>query len=325
MTLKIFLIKLTRKIYSYFFLKPYVFAEDYRYVKHFGQEANDLVLSKMKTGAPILVGKFGTIELDALEQYNSYKYQNYDMSTVLDIIKCKYPCYNREEFYMEGLCSNAGFFPNSSDLLKSFYDEYIQSMKQLDVLGSYIYQEKYFFHLFPNADLINIDGYLYPFFYKNPWTKHLKGKRVLVVHPFQREIEAQYKKRKQIWGEIADDILPDFKLITYKSVQSILDSETPYSTWFHALNQMKHDIANIEFDIALVGCGAYGLPLASFCKLLGKQAIHLAGSTQILFGILGKRWLDNPKFLPYFNEHWIHPYEDSKPKRANTIENGCYW
>ena len=46
----------------------------------------------------------------------------------------------------------------------------------------------------------------------------------------------------------------------------------------------------IDFDVAIIGCGAYGFPLAAKLKQAGKQAIHLAGATQLLFGIKGKRW-----------------------------------
>jgi glycerol-3-phosphate dehydrogenase len=50
-----------------------------------------------------------------------------------------------------------------------------------------------------------------------------------------------------------------------------------------------------DYDVALIGCGAYGLPLASHVKRKGKQSIHLGGGLQLLFGIKGKRWDDNPE------------------------------
>ena len=51
-----------------------------------------------------------------------------------------------------------------------------------------------------------------------------------------------------------------------------------------------------RFDIAIIGCGAYGLPLAAKLKKEGRQAIHLAGVTQLMFGIKGKRWEENEAF-----------------------------
>lgn len=54
---------------------------------------------------------------------------------------------------------------------------------------------------------------------------------------------------------------------------------------------MKKKISTIDFDIASIGCGAYGLPLAGFImEELHKKAIYMGGGTQWLFGIKGRRW-----------------------------------
>ena len=57
-----------------------------------------------------------------------------------------------------------------------------------------------------------------------------------------------------------------------------------------------------------------------------KIAIHLAGWTQKLFGIYGKRWVqDQPEFSKYINQYWVRPSEDEKPEGAQKVEGGCYW
>lgn len=152
----------------------------------------------------------------------------------------------------------------------------------------------------------------------------LSGKKVLVVHPFSEDIESQYKKhRKDIWQE--PNVLSEFELITYKSVQSMLGIKTPYESWFDALKKMENDISMLDFDIAIIGCGAYGMPLAAFVKSMGKQAIHLAGWTQVLFGIIGTRWLNNPRVSSMMPPYWIHPSNKNIPSEAKRIENGAYW
>lgn len=196
-------------------------------------------------------------------------------------------------------------------------------MSNIDVLGSYLYGEYFFRKELEHAKKVNLNGFYAPFFYKNPWTKALKGKKVLVIHPFDSEIQYQYKKREHIWND--PEILPEFTLITYKSIVSILGIQTPYNTWFDALKKMQNDICQIDFDIAIIGCGAYGMPLAAFVKNIGKQAIHLAGWTQILFGIMGKRWEENSEILKYTNKYWIRPFPQNVPQNSNEIENGCYW
>lgn len=149
-----------------------------------------------------------------------------------------------------------------------------------------------------------------------------KHKKVLVIHPFEETIKSQYQKRELLFDN--KDTLPEFELKTLKSVQSLADNKNlPYSDWFEALDYMKNQISQIDFDIAVIGCGAYGIFLADYVKSLGKKAVHLGGATQLLFGIIGKRWEDEYKMT--FNENWVRPSALDKPKGAEKVEGGCYW
>ncbi len=85
------------------------------------------------------------------------------------------------------------------------------------------------------------------------------------------------------------------------------------------------DISRTDFDIAILGCGAYGFPLAAEIKRMNKQAIHLGGATQIWFGIKGKRWDKELPIRNLYNDYWVKPSEDEKPKYASGVEGGCYW
>jgi hypothetical protein len=77
--------------------------------------------------------------------------------------------------------------------------------------------------------------------------------------------------------------------------------------------------------VALLGCGAYGLPLAAAIKRSGRQAIHLGGALQVLFGIRGRRWEQIPKIAALMNDHWIRPSEAETPVSAVRVDQGCYW
>lgn len=149
----------------------------------------------------------------------------------------------------------------------------------------------------------------------------------MVVHPFVDSIRYQYEhNRDKLFGN--PDVLPEFKeLLTVKAVQTISDQQDErFDTWFDALQFMKDEISKLDFDIALIGCGAYGMCLAAHVKRMGKQAVHLAGWTQMLFGVYGERWIkDQPQYSKYINEYWIRPLESEKPKGAEKVENGCYW
>ncbi len=88
---------------------------------------------------------------------------------------------------------------------------------------------------------------------------------------------------------------------------------------------MEDEIDKHDYDIALIGCGAYGFPLAAHVKRRGKKAVHLAGTLQLLFGIIGSRWEHDELYNQLFNEYWCRPNENEKPQTANHVENGCYW
>lgn len=73
-------------------------------------------------------------------------------------------------------------------------------------------------------------------------------------------------------------------------------------------------------------------------KNAGKQAIHLGGATQLLFGIKGYRWENNypTKIATFFNDAWTRALAEETPKNAGTVEKvllvkrekmGCrrYW
>lgn len=199
-------------------------------------------------------------------------------------------------------------------------------MKQIDILSSYLYYEKYV-ERYLNCQRVDLDGFYAPFMWENPWSKQLKDKKVLVVHPFVDSIRHQYENnRERLFAN--PDVLPEFKeLLTIKAVQTIADQKDErFKTWFDALDYMKAEISKVDFDIALIGCGAYGMCLAAHVKRMGKQAIHLAGWTQMLFGVYGNRWLnDQSQFSKYINDYWIRPLDSEKPKGLEKVENGCYW
>lgn len=298
------------------------------YVDLKDQEANDYVyhfLTKISPSNGGVISKFGTIELSNIIAYH-FEVNHWNKEYFHDILNYKTSFDFKST--IKSLCSNAGFFPNDVRLGEKYYLRMLSDMKEIDILGSYIYQEKYVNQFLTGVKKrINLEGYYAPFLWKNPWTRILKGKRVLVVHPFTESIRYQYEhNREKIWQD--PNVLPEFKeLLTIKAVQSIADAkEQPYKDWFEALKYMEDEISKLDFDIALIGCGAYGMCLAAHVKRMGKIAVHLAGWTQMLFGVYGNRWLkDQPEYSKFINEYWIRPNENERPMGAEKVEGGCYW
>ncbi len=121
-------------------------------------------------------------------------------------------------------------------------------------------------------------------------------------------------------------VLPKFKSFeTIRAMQTIAGTDSNFTDWFEALNAMKSEMDKKDFDVVIIGCGAYGFPLAAHAKRIGKKAIHLGGPTQMLFGIKGKRWVENDDFKTIINKYFVFPDSDVTIKNASKVEDGCYW
>lgn len=297
------------------------------YVDLKDQDANNYIYNYINNNfnKGIMLSKFGTTELENIVAFY-FEHHKWTKIYFIDILNHNATFGVKNNFYK--LCQLSGFFPYDINLCKKYYNRMLEDIPEIDILGSYIYQEKYVKRFLSGIKKrVNLNGFYAPFMWKNPWTRVLKGKRVLVVHPFVESIRYQYENnRTKLWDN--PDVLPEFKeLLTLKAVQSIADAkEQPYKDWFEALKYMEDEISKLDFDIAIIGCGAYGMCLAAHVKRMGKVAIHLAGWTQMLFGVYGNRWLkDQPEYSKFINKYWIRPNNNERPQGAEKVENGCYW
>jgi hypothetical protein len=192
-------------------------------------------------------------------------------------------------------------------------------------------REQYLISLSRRTPLFTSLENLEPFFSFLPWTKAFEGKRILIIHPFINTIKIQLKKTSiELFPGVQNGLLPVATYILYKPIVSYGDSVfTDYNNWLDALNMMKQEIENLDFDVAIVAAGAYGLPLGAFIKGMGKIAIHLAGASQLLFGIIGSRWSNSERYKTLFNANWIVPlksdYNDSVKQSFQKREGGGYW
>jgi hypothetical protein len=241
--------------------------------------------------------------------------------------------YNYPPLLKKKLSDLSGVFPTDENSIKKFSNIYSQALLAADVLGVRTDpDEKKFWSMESKI----ISGYklnptfvdlncLSPLTSVDPWTTCLEGKKVLIIHPFIKSIKRQLKKRTLLFKNslFSKDFNPSF----IKAIQSLADNKSSirYKSWFAALEFMKGEIRKHDFDIALIGAGAYGLPLAHECLKLGKKAIHVGGALQLFFGIKGKRFVENTETLKLINRHWIFPLKEEIPVGADKVENGCYW
>lgn len=290
--------------------------------------ASDALAGLLAAEKPCMVARFGSTELNLWTNIRGIRGRTH---SVLGFIRGEEPqwWWNRQGQEQMRTCS--GFFPVDEDSLFAFADLMDRDLAELDLLASWRPEERFLdLSGIPKIPLV----YMEPFWSERPWTRLLEGKKVLVVHPFAEAIEAQYARRELLFRR--PDILPLFALRTVRAVQSLGGGDGTYSDWFSALDAMKRQMDAVDYDIALIGCGAYGFPLAAHAKRTGHQAVHLGGSLQLLFGIKGARWED-PRYgvkewgLPegfypaLFNGNWIRPGEADRPAVADQVENACYW
>ena len=274
------------------------------------EEAGKWLSDWIEKGIPFMAGRFGSVELNAM----------------VVIEKKGKSGLKAQKLAFEELNINAGFFPNDITLMGDFCEQMYSACKSLDLLGTWSkYMEDYVVEKYCKECLCVPLISLEPWYTEIPWTRALKGKKVLVIHPFEKTIQKQYKNRDKLFPET--EILPEFeKLYTLKAVQTVAEEKDErFKNWFEALEWMYQEAMKIDFDIAIIGCGAYGFPLAARIKKAGKQAVHMGGATQILFGIKGKRWDKHPVIGKLYNEFWVRPDESETPQSAKKIEQGCYW
>lgn len=226
---------------------------------------------------------------------------------------------------LERIMQLSGFFPADRAALNQFTRLYLECCPDIDLLGvwnillqSYLADE-----CTTNAVLAELRMFE-PYYFEHPWTAALQGRKVVVIHPFARTIESQYQKRKNLFTN--PYVLPAFELRTVKAVQTLAgEKDERFTTWFEALDYMYEECMKEDFDVALIGCGAYGFPLAAKIKRAGKQAVHIGGSLQLLFGIKGSRWDNHEIISKLYNDAWVRPSETEKIKKSEAVEKSCYW
>jgi len=162
------------------------------------------------------------------------------------------------------------------------------------------------------------------------WLPALDKKKVLIISPFEKSIQIQFPKRKKLFttsAKFPNFNYPEFDMQILKCPNTIKGNDPyPDEDWEKTFRTLCEKINNLDFDIAILGCGSYGMSLAHHIKKIGKSSLYAGSHTQLMFGIKGKRWdiPGNPN-RSYWNEYWKWPEDDETPKSYKKVENGCYW
>jgi len=276
------------------------------------EDSAKLIYDGIMGDKPFLACRFGSVELELLV---SELFEEGGKAGAL-----------KENAERGAIYTNAGFFPRGDiSALKKFAALLKESTALADFIGVwYNPMEDYVIERFAGERTsAGVLRGIEPWYSSFKWTAALKDKKVIVIHPFADTITAQYARKDKLFS---DGTLPEFSLTTIKAVQTIGDEKDDrFTDWLSALDYMYNKAMDIDFDVAIVGCGAYGMPLAAKIKAGGKKAVHMGGATQLLFGIKGRRWDNHPVIKQLYNEYWARPSASEVPPSASRVENGCYW
>ena len=282
-----------------------------------GQEVSDTISEAIIGNKPFVLSRFGSEEIKWYVQYKLLS-RSYP-SRIYSYITCKADTWKRESRIIDNLTLQ----PKSLAMTEAFVQAMDNALPEIDLLGSWLKLEQS-----PEVQRrLSCNKYAYlvdiePYYHPNPWSASLAGKRVLVVHPMVSSIQSQYAKRQQLFED--QHVLPAFQLIT---LEAKYFDDPVYNTWEKIYKYYLEEISRLTFDIAILGCGSWGMPVAGEIKRMGKPALHLGGATQVLFGIIGNRWERlYPDFTTRFvNEYWVRPLQEETPSWAKEYDKYSYW
>ncbi len=290
---------------------------------------SDRIFTLLTSDKPCMIARFGDGELNV--SINSLFISKRTHSL------WKYITGRQESWWLnENLTRTMQLYPKNVENIIKYGNMMLDSYKYSDMQAIWGTQYRNLHYIdelnkhVPKVMLLTLE----PYWSSKPWTRALKGKKVLVLSMFDDLIKKQYEEhRTKIFKD--PNILPKFELKTLKALSYNDFSTDRFPSWFDAVKYMEDEIDKIDYDICLISCGPPGYPIAAHVKRMGKKAVHLGGALQLLFGIKGKRW-ENPdygikefgvqnKYKELFNEYWIRPGEQHTPTVAKNIEGGCYW
>lgn len=276
------------------------------------EAGNAEVALALESGRPFAAGKIGDVEMEGLRKLFLDAGGEHDDT--------------RWNGVNERLYVNAGVYLPTPDGFRAFGPAYIEGLREMSILGVWFNrgEERITRMHCPGAKLVPIRS-LEPYVFDDPWSSRLAGKRLLIATSFPRTIQGQLDRRERIWVD-GRAVLPPFASAEFISIPPhacLLDSPR-YPDWISGLRDLKSQVASHEFDVLLVGAGAWSVPLAGYAKTLGKVGIHLGGGLQVLFGIKGRRWVGAAESA-FWNDAWTHPRADETPENVKKMERGAYW
>ncbi len=275
-------------------------------------DAHDFIRNSLKSSKPFFTGRLGAVECWVC--WNS--------------VRAGFESTGHNKKMVRGATNNAGISQLGDEAFDRFSAIYLAALPYADLIGTWEVAGMFpllWKYASPQTSYTErwcLEPWMAHRDNRAPWTSALAGKRVLVITPFAKSVAAQFNRRKDV--KTISQILPDFELLTHVPPVTLAGWDNG-KTWADNLQTLMNEVAQLEFDIAIIGCGSYGLPLGAFIKQTGRKAIHLGGVTQLFFGVRGKHWDEIASYADLIDDSWVRPAPEDRPPNAHTVDNGAYW
>jgi hypothetical protein len=277
------------------------------------QKDNLYIKEIIKENKPFFIGRIAGCELKV-----AYNFLNGRLKLVDDLIELE---------------NNAGIKIKDNGSLKKYVEKLVESYDHCTVIAEWAVDGKVFMHTGIGQKIItsrtlNIPKIsalaLEPYYFKDSWMSALKGKKILIVHPFSKTLSKQVLNLKNIFPNISWFEECEFQFIqppfTLAGNHEEKDWQEHLESFLELLQKVK------DFDVALVAAGGYGMLISDYIfKEMSKSVMYIGGALQLFFGVIGKRWFDNRDILNLVNDDWVRPCNDDKPLNFKKVEKGCYW
>jgi hypothetical protein len=199
--------------------------------------------------------------------------------------------------------ANTGVFPGDINTILEFSALHARAIRSLDFLGLVSGRLE--------ADLLNFLDYQgrtlsihdfepdrsIPDDSASCYLREFEGRRVLIISSIA-ELLCSRANKDTFTATWAKTGKPWFNpaQVTYLEFPWAYDRETQqkFGCSMNLLEWILERIDPETFDIALISGATFGIPIAAAVKDMNRSAIALGGALQILFGVYGKRWRNDP-------------------------------
>lgn len=278
------------------------------------EKDNQFIKTQIEAGTPFFIGRIAGIELKIAHSIQHRR--------PIDMVH-----------EIEELENNAGIYTKGFESLYAYANALLASYDHCTAIAEWETTGEVFAITGDGQQLVSkrtpaipkiIAQSLEPYYVQNSWMPALRGKRILIIHPFAKTIQQQLPNLSTIFPD--REWFPECT-ITCLAPPFTLAKNHQHKDWKVHLDEFLDVLQEQkDVDIALVAAGGYGMLISDYLyTTMNTSVMYIGGALQLFFGIIGKRWFTNKDILRLMNDEWVRPDPTDKPANFIKVEKGCYW